>query len=171
MVLHRSSHNLTKLGVFDLFRAFISWPCMDESCNLLIYLRAFIVIALPLEYYLAIKTPLFIACCPLVNVDLWNHPNAFIWVLRIFVSMGAWYGPKLPPSPVYLTGLISALIKVSQKLRPLIVKPGFICAHRMSLCKSCRPLFVLGLCKYSLDSLTHKGSSFFCYIGQLGMTT
>jgi len=53
---------------------------------------------------------------------------------------------------------------------PLILELGFICAHIMSLYKTCRPLFILGLWKYNFDSLTHKGSSFFCYLGQLGMT-
>jgi len=36
---------------------------MEESRNLLLYFRVFIVIILLLECYLSIKTHLFIACC------------------------------------------------------------------------------------------------------------
>ena len=38
------------------------------------------------------------------------------------------------------------------------------------LYKSCHLLFILGHYKQNLNSLTHKGSSFFCYLGQPGLT-
>ena len=124
---------------------------------------------LPWEYYLTIKLFFLLFVVLFLNIDLWNYTHGFIWVLRIFLSMGAWYRPKLAPLPFYLAGLIDTLIDASQRLQPLILKFDFICAHPMSLYKSCRFLFILGLCRHNLYSLTHKGSYFFCYLRQLGM--
>ena len=37
------------------------------------------------------------------------------------------------------------------------------------LCESYWLLFILGYCKHNLDSLTHNGASFFCYLGPPGI--
>ena len=122
-----------------------SWSCMEESCHLWSIFRAFIVMMLPLEYYLAINTPLLFACYPLCRCRLlWHYAHAFIWVPRIFVSMRAWYGPKLPHLFICLTWLIGTLVGASQALWPLIVKLDFMRAHPMFLHKGSCLLFILG---------------------------
>ena len=78
----------------------------------------------------------------------------------MFVSMGAWLGPKPSPLLVYLTWLIGTLSGISQKLWPLILKLGFMCTHPVSLYKVASFYLFKALICMVRASLAHKDFSF-----------